>query len=117
MKHKKFKKYTKSGLGISKTGKIMIPLVQSPGMYPGLNNYGKPLANVNDVVVITHPGFIGKGSIYRVIGIHSTCDKYDGVDVINLHTKKETIYWRAQCYILSDGEIKDLKEIGVIIND
>ena len=73
MRAKKFKTYTESGLGISKTGKIQVPYIRDPAdcndpLKNTINVYRQPIAKVGDRVAdVSHAGFITKNSLAVVM--------------------------------------------------
>jgi len=75
MRAKKFKTYTPSGLGISKTGKIQVPYIRDPRNFPNENVYRQQNAQVGDLVAdVSHAGFITKNSLAIVEGLDSVLD-------------------------------------------
>jgi len=69
MTAKTFPKYTINGLGLSKTGKLMIPYkAKSEYADKGMNLYGQPLAKVGDLVCLSsHNGLITINNTGKVL--------------------------------------------------
>ena len=107
---KKFPTYTKHGLGISETGKLMIPYVaKSDYAKAGMNLYGQPLVNLGDYAcTCSHNGLITKKNIGKVakqehiahFGEITEVKREDG-------TLDDTGMWTYTVYAMSKNEYED----------
>lgn len=117
---KKFPAYTKTGLGISKTGKIQVPLKRSPyeAILGETNAYGQPLPKVGDIVVCSHPGFISMKTVYKVLAIdpevYGLKNSFSIVSETLDGKPARDQFWGDDCFVLSDIQIEELKNLGVL---
>lgn len=117
---KKIPSYTATGLGISKTGKIQVPIKRSPyeAILGETNSYGQPLPQVGDFVVCSHPGFISMKTVYKVLAIDPEVYGLDRPFTIvseNLNGKPAgDQFWGDDCFVLSDVQVEELKNLGIL---
>ena len=113
MRLKKFPSTLPSGLGVTKSGRLQIPLKwngysikEKPD---DISCYGQPMPKVGDkVAVIAHGGLITKKNLGIVTGTGILMDR-ETVEVI-LRTGETTSDWLDSLYVLTDEELLDALE-------
>ena len=119
MKSKKFLEYTKTGLGITKSGRLQVPYVCSvKEKGKGLNSYGQPLPKIGDkIAMVSHTGRMTKNNVGIIVDIRTfkvVTELPSGGDYVVLENiAKETPFegnWLEANYILSDEEYQDAIE-------
>ena len=110
MKKKKFPSYTEHGLGVSKSGKLMIPYKATREQEDnGLNVYGQPYVEIGDYACMpSHNGLITKSNIGRVVdqdyieafGPTTNIQRLNG-------TVGEAEMWTYGVYRMTEGEYID----------
>jgi len=114
MKSKKFLEYTKTGLGVTKSGRLQVPYVGAV-KEDGLNRYGQPLPKIGDkIAMVSHTGRMTKNNVGIVVDICTF------KDVPNLPSEGTYVVlkniaggapvegnWLEDNYLLSDEEYQD----------
>lgn len=108
MKKKRFKNTLPSGLGISKSGRLQVPLVacNEDGK---LNDYGQKYAQIGDLIAaVPHTGFISKNNIGKLVGV----EDYPGFtgqagEIELLDGTRKSAGWLRGIYVLNKAEYND----------
>lgn len=127
---KKFPNYTEHGLGISKSGRLQVP-IKGSAPQSGENWYGQPLTNIGQkIAMVSHNGMITKKNIGELVAIDFIGDVKTSLEaeltqfpdpfVIVKHLDGVTKdgEWLYCGYTLTDDEYNDaLKHLGVEQNN
>ena len=113
VKTKKFPGYTKSGLGLTKTGRLMIPIVNSfDNITCDKNKYGQTPAHENNKICMpSSNGMITKNNFGTVNG-QQLIDSFGNRTQLKKHdgTIASETSWTTNVYVLSDAEYSDILE-------
>ncbi len=111
MQKKKFEKTSLSGLGISKSGRLQIPLVGSfsEKYKEDKNRFGQDLAKVGDYVSEWSMSWITKNNTGVVVSIGEDKLGYNSVTVETLSGKTKN-FSLCDLFVLKEGQYNEIKE-------
>ena len=111
MRIKKFPNETKSGLGITKSGRLQVPYMWSPSVEQeaqGVNCYGQPIAKIGDyIAAVAHGGRITKKNIGVLVDTKYLEGWRDYIVMKHLDGEIKEGGWLDGVYVLSEAQYND----------